>query len=106
MALASAIVGALRPSQVITWLRGDDTPEVLTGATLTGKIRDTAGGVRNIAGTLTVTDGANGAFRWDYHADDVASAGNYTVQFTATFGTNPTPAKTIVSPWYVLESLG
>lgn len=104
MALSHAIAGADRPSQVITWTRDDDTPEVLTGATLTGTIRNRLGVVRSIAGTLTVTDGDAGEFRWDYASGDVATAGRYQVQFTATFGTSPTVAKTYISAWLVSEA--
>ena len=105
MALAQAIQDSLRPSQIITWTRGDNTPENLTGATLTGKIRDNATGtVRDIAGTLTVTAGANGVFTWAYHADDVADAGRFMVQFKATFGDNPSPVRTIASEWFVYEA--
>ena len=105
MALAQAIQDSLRPSQIITWTRGDNTPENLTGATLTGKIRDNVTGtVRDIAGTLTVTDGANGVFTWAYHADDVADAGRFMVQFKATFGDNPSPVRTTASEWFVYEA--
>jgi hypothetical protein len=105
MALAQAIRDSLRPSQIITWTRGDGTAENLTGATLTGKIRDNvAGVVRDIAGTLTVTDGSAGVFAWAYHADDVADAGRFMVQFKATFGDNPSPARTIASEWFVYEA--
>lgn len=104
MALAYAVQGALRPSQIITWTRSDDTAEVLTGATITGTIKNDAGTVRAIAGTLTVTDGATGTFRWDYAAGDVATAGIYTVQFTAAFGSSPTPARTLKAQWLVYET--
>lgn len=106
MALAAAVAGAVRPSQVITWLRGDATPENLTGATITGKMRSTTTGVtRSIAGALVVVDGAAGQLRWDYHADDVAAAGRYEVQFTAVFGSNPTPARTLAEAWTVHKAL-
>lgn len=105
MALAEAIKGATRPSQVITWTRGEGVPEDLTGATLTGKIKARDGTLRNIAGTLTVTDGTNGIFLWSYDAADVASDGWFVVQFTALFGASPTLAKTHKSSWRVYEAL-
>lgn len=105
MALAQAIQDSLRPSQFITWTRADGVAENLTGATITGKIRDNAIGViRDIAGTLTVTDGADGVFTWAYHADDVATAGKFMVQFKAVFGDDPSPARTIASEWFVYEA--
>lgn len=105
MALAQAVKDSLRPTQIITWTRADGVAENLTGATLTGKIRDNATGVtRDIAGDLTVTDGADGVFTWAYHADDVATAGKFMVQFKATFGDDPSPARTIASEWFVYEA--
>ncbi len=104
MALAHAIEGGTRPSQVVTWTRDDSTPEDLSGATLTGTIKNSLGVVRAIAGTLTVTTAASGIFTWAYHAADVATAGKCRVQFTATFGTTPTPAKTVIADWVVLPA--
>lgn len=106
MALAHAVAGATRPSQVITWTRDDGTAEDLTGATLTGKIKDPrTDEVADIAGTLSITDATAGQFTWEYGAADVATSGRYLVQFTAAFGTGATPARTIVTAWYVQESL-
>lgn len=107
MALANAVAGALRPSQVISWLDGDGAPVNLTGATLTGKIRsELTGDVRDIAGTLTVTDAAAGVFVWDYAPADVAESGCFVVQFTATYGSPPSPGRTIAEPWEVYGALG
>jgi hypothetical protein len=106
MALAAAVEGATRPSQVITWTRADDTPEDLTGATLTGVILNVdTNETRAIAGTLTVTTAASGIFTWAYHANDVADAGSFKVQITASFGSAPTPARTIIADWSVHEEL-
>ena len=107
MGLANAVKGATRPSQSITWTReGLNTPEPLTGATLTGKLQNVKTQVtRAIAGVLTVTDGANGVFTWAYDAADVAEAGLFDVQFTAAFGSAPTPARTIIAKWTVEEAL-
>ena len=104
MALATAVKGGLRPSQLVTWTREDGDAEPLTGATITGTITDRATGTtRAIAGTLTVTDGAAGVFRWDYAAGDVATAGHYDVQFSAAFATGQTPARTFVTRWQVAD---
>jgi hypothetical protein len=106
MALASAVKGGLRPAQIITWSREDGNVETLTGATLTGFIRDrTTGTTRAIAGTLTVTNGAAGEFRWDYAAADVADVGYFDVQFNAAYGSGLTPAKTFIARWDVKEAL-
>jgi hypothetical protein len=104
MGLASAVAGGKRPSQTITWTRGDGTAENLTGATITGTITPKATGVtRAIAGTLIIDDADSGTFIWVYHADDVATAGHHTVKFSAAFGSEPTPAKTIKTAWFIYE---
>lgn len=106
MALASAVQNGKRPSQLISWTREDGNAETLTGATITAKIRRQGqGSSEDLTGTFTVTDGANGIFRWDYSTADVATAGQHRVQFTATFGSSPTPAKTFIAEWTVKESL-
>ena len=106
MALAAAVAGATRPSQIITWMRAEGNAETLTSATLTGRIRDRATGTtRAIAGSLTVVDGAAGQFRWDYAAGDVVAAGTFDVQFVAAFASGQTPAKTFVAQWTVGEAI-
>lgn len=106
MALADAVAGARRPHQQITWVRADGEPENLGAATLTGKIKDRrTGEVRNITGALTVTDAAAGVFTWEYAAEDVAEPGEFEVQFSAAFGSGPTPAMTFVDSWRVRRSL-
>lgn len=106
MALAAAVKGGARPSQAIAWQRDDGTAEDLSAATLTGWIRNRAtNATRAIAGTLTVTDGPTGAFRWDYAAADVAEAGAFDVQFNAAFGSGQTPARTFVARWVVQATL-
>lgn len=107
MALATAVKGGLRPSQIVTWSRADGDPETLTGATITGWIRNRATGVtRAIAGALTVTNDTAGEFRWDYAAGDVGETGRFDVQFSAAFGASPTPARTFVAQWTVENALG
>lgn len=101
MALADAVAGALRPSQVITWTRDDGTAENLTGATITGSLTPIDTGVaRAIAGTLTLTTPADGVFTWAYAAADVVE-GVYDVQFNASFASSPTPARTYKARWKV-----
>lgn len=104
--LAAAIQGALRPVQQIVWLDGEGVALNLTGATITGVIRNrTNNSARVIAGMLTVVDATAGTFSWTYGAGDVVSAGAFDVQFTATFESAPTPARTFVATWVVEEAL-
>lgn len=103
MALASAIVGAQRPSQDVTWLREDDTPEDLTSATLTGTVIPRSTRIpQAIQGTLSVIDALNGIFRWEYALVDLV-AGYNDVTFEAAFPTGPSPAKTFKTVWFVEE---
>lgn len=106
MTLAAAVQGARRPSQTITWTDENGTPLDLSGATITARIRNsTSNQTAASDGTFTVVTAASGIFRWDYSATDVATAGDFEVQFTATFGSAPTPARTIVAPWSILRSI-
>lgn len=105
MALADAVQGALRPTQLVTWA-GDDGAVNLAGATLSGVIVDAAGTSRAIAGTLTVTDADAGEFEWGYAAGDVAEAGVFYVQFAASFGSGATPQRSLMSWWRVLRWAG
>lgn len=105
MALPNRPQGATRPSLLITWLE-ESTGAVtdLTGATITALIlKGTT--TRAATGTFTLTDAANGVFRWDLSAADVADSGRLKVQFVATYGSDPTPAKTFKADWYVEPSL-
>jgi hypothetical protein len=106
MPLADAIQGAKRPSQAITWTDGDGEVFDLSGATIAVRIRNVVTGVTFVSdGVFTLTSAANGTFRWDYGTNDVQSAGSYEVQFTATFGSSPTPARTLTVPWLVHQEI-
>ena len=105
--LPVAIQYSLRPSPLITWRTGDaGTPVNLIGATITARIFDRVTGLTvDSAGTFTVTDAPNGVFRWDFDASDVSNAGNFEVQFVATYSIAPTVARTFIADWKVGRSL-
>lgn len=105
--LAAAVQDALRPVQQITWLDGEGVALDLTDATITGAMRNRAGGVvRAIAGDLDITQATDGIFTWTYDAADVADAGEFDVQFTATWDAPAlSPARTFVAVWAVREAL-
>lgn len=106
MALADAVQGAKRPSQLITWTDQDGNAVDLTGATITARIRNTATGVAVVAdGTFTLTSASAGIFRWDYGTTDVATAGFFRVTFTAAFASGTTPARTLSEKWVVHEAV-
>ena len=101
MALPDAVQGATRPTPQLTWTDEAGEPLVLTGATLTGTITNQNGTVRAIVGDLTVIDATNGVFSWAYDAADVAAAGLFMVQFTAGYGSPPSPARSVRASWLV-----
>lgn len=105
MALADALQGAKRPSQLITWTDEDGNAVDLTGATITARIRNAmTREARDADGSFSVTDGAAGVFRWDYGVNDVEEGAIFTVQFTAAFGSEPTPTRTLKEDWVVHEA--
>lgn len=104
MQLDDGVQGSVAPSYVILWANSDDVPINLTGATLSGTIRDAAGTVRAIAGDLVITDAEAGAFRWDFAPADVADAGHFTVQFVATLPVGPSPALSKKAGWTIEAS--
>jgi hypothetical protein len=86
MALDTAIEGSRHTPQTITFARADEATQNLTGATLTGTIKNIRTGVeRAITGTLALGTAASGIFTWAYSAGDLV-AGDYQVQFVATYG--------------------
>lgn len=106
--LATVAQRSERPILSILWTHADgSTGENLTGATLSGYIKDTGTGAsRPIAGTFAIVAPAtNGVFTWQPDPTDVANAGAHQVQFEAVFGTEPTPARTIVYDWEIAESI-
>ncbi len=105
MALARAVQGAKRPSQLITWSDEDGNAVDLTGAIIAARLRNSGGTTRASDGTFTITNAAGGIFRWDYGTADVATADTFAVQFTATFSSAPTPARSLVADWIVLEAI-
>jgi hypothetical protein len=101
MGLASTVQGNTKFPQVITWTDGDGDAVDLTGATVTGMKRPTNSTASTaIAGTLTVTDATAGKFTWTPAAADVATAGTFSVQFTATYA-GPLLERTLIETWVV-----
>jgi hypothetical protein len=104
MALNNAVQNATKRGQRIQW-RTNEGPRDLTGATLTGRIRNKQTGVTQaIAGALTPEPGLNGWFTWAYALADVATVGYYEVQFIASFLDLQTD-KTFVEGWEVTIAL-
>lgn len=106
MALEQRPQGSVWPSLLITWELDGGGVAQLTGAALSGWLRNRATGARRaIAGQLTVVDGAAGKFRWDLDAADVAEAGEFDVQFRAAFDDGPSPGLSYLGRWKVTGSI-
>src|SRR5512139_468375 len=86
MALQPALKGARNTGQQITWTRTDGVAQNLTGATLSGRMKNIATGTAvAIDGVLSLVTAASGIFNWAYGAVDVGTAGVYEVQLKATY---------------------
>lgn len=86
--LPPVVKGARHTGQLLTWTDTNGAVHDLTGATITGRIRDVnnpSDSGRAITGALTVTDATNGKFTWAYSDVDVSTVGLFFVQFTATY---------------------
>lgn len=102
--LPKAVQGATHTPQPIIWKRVDQTRQDLTDVTtFTGKIRHLNGVVRDIEGNLIITDAAQGEFTWDFADEDVETAGEHVVQFTATYADGVDI--TFLAKWEVEEAL-
>lgn len=87
MALAKAVKGARKIAQQITWTDEDGTAVNLTGTTITAVIRNknNKGSVRAADGAFSLVTPASGIFSWAYGSADTGTAGEFEVQFTATY---------------------
>lgn len=105
MALADAIEGSRHTAQQITWKDKDGVAVDLTGATLTGRLKDTTtGAITSIdSGALTLVTAASGIFQWAYGVNDVGTVGVYEVQFIATFGAGDIE-RSIPETWRVIDA--
>ena len=102
--IPAAIQGARLPGRQLTWSRSDGTAEDLTGATITARMQNKATGVASdVTGTLTVIDAANGVFTWALSAADVATVGDFDLQFTASYGS--LAARTYKADWSVRAAI-
>lgn len=96
MSLPNVVKSSIYSDLVLTWSPVLD----LTGATLTGTITDRNGdGSRAITGTLAVSSAEAGIFTWSPSSADVATAGAFYVQFTATIGGEAEKSERL--PWWV-----
>ncbi len=80
------VQGANHPSYTITFLDLDRTSYNLTGATMSGKVQSSTGTTTTLTGSFALVTAASGIFSYTPSSADVAlAAGNYRIQFTATY---------------------
>jgi len=82
------VQGARHFGKTITWTREDGSAVDLTDAAITGRMEQigVASSARDIDGTLTgVSPYTTGIFTWAPGTTDVKDAGNFKVQFIATY---------------------
>lgn len=103
-----AVKGSNHSAPVITWKYRGGTVVTLTGATITGYMRDFEDEDATpfaIDGTLALYDGAAGQFSWSYGSNDIGTVGSYLVTFLATFG-DSTIEKNLAIKFVVHEAMG
>ena len=104
MSLAPAIQGARKRFQTITFTDDGGTAIDLSGATLRAVKQAADGTISNVTGDLVLVTAASGIFKWTYSVADVADAGMFRVQFTATYASDGLREKSYMTPWRVYES--
>lgn len=99
------VQGARRRGKLLTWKDEDGTPVDLTGAIITAIIINQRSGVAVASdGTFTLVTPLSGIFTWAFGVQDVATAGDYRVQFTATYADSRVE-RTFADTWVLYPAL-
>ena len=105
MSIPNAVQTSRRPTLRITWQRTNGEYIDLTGATITGTLKNKSSGATSaITGTTTVVDALKGAFTWAFSTADVTTAANFYVQFKAAFS-DGTFELSVSESWEVVAAL-
>ena len=87
MAISPIPQGQTHVKLSLTWKDDSNAVVDLTGATVTCRISAVPGGTGAAgAGTVTVTGAAAGTLTYAFDATDVATSGDYEIQFKAVYG--------------------
>jgi len=101
--LPPIVVGDRKRTMTITWTDTNEVAVDLTGATITGEIKNMSTSAEtSISGTLALVTAASGIFSWARSAADVATVGDYLVRFVATY-TGPLDTKSFAAYWRVKD---
>lgn len=99
------VQGANHSAYTITWEEPDGTAWPLTGATITGKILNLDTGTSQaLTGAFVLVTPASGIFSYTPSAADVATAGRFAIQFTATFS-DTTKDRSVEAPLAIKRAL-
>lgn len=101
------VYGANHPTYTITWTDEAGTAVNLTGATITGRIKNTlTGSAAALTGTLALVTAASGIFSYIPSSTDTSrdASKHYVLQFIATFG-DATIEKTFKVPCWIEEAI-
>ena len=100
------VAGTTHISPLLTWQDQGGNLVDLTGAVISGRIRELSKSeIRDVLGTVTPDPDQTtnkGQATWDLNAADVI-AGNWEVQFKAVFASKP--LVTFISDWYIEEAI-
>jgi len=103
--LPPAVEGARKRTLTLTWKDTDDVAVDLTGATITGKLKNmNTGVIASMDGVLALVTAASGIFSWAFGVVDVGTVGFFKVQFIATYA-DTLKNKTFVADWEVRDAL-
>lgn len=104
MALPSVIEGSKYDPIDITWADEDGTARDLTGATLTGRLKnEETSEITVIDGSLVLLDADDGIFTWTLGDNDVGTVGKFFVQFIATYAGGES-ARSVAERWCVNDA--
>src|SRR3989304_2523009 len=105
MSLSKAVKGARHSPQRITWKKSDGMAYDLTGATITARIKNkVTGQIRAADGGFAIVKATSGIFDWTYGSNDVKEAGEFEVQFIASYSDDKND-KTFIEEWIVEDTL-
>lgn len=101
------VYGANHPTYTITWTDELGTAVNLTGATITGRIKNiSTGSAAALTGTIALVTAASGIFSYIPSTTDTTRTPDraYRIQFIATFG-DTTIEKTFAKPCWIEEAI-
>lgn len=107
MTLIKLVYGTNHPTYTITWKDEANAVVDLTGATITGRLKNEAtGDTYTLTGTFALVTASSGIFSYKPSSTDTTRtvSNKYSIQFTATFA-DSTTEKTFKSTCWIVEAI-